>query len=265
MFARLLRESGLLERHPGMEIVGSVFDNALKHLKRQCNRHEYIYKAAITKKILLGVHSLQTASMMTEFRVGHCKADVVILNGTGTVYEIKSERDSLTRLEAQLNAYMRVFALVNVIVGENHLDEVVKNVPEEVGILKLSSKYRISTVREGEDKPSRTRTDAIFDAINLKEAEAILHDLQIDIPEIPNTQKYGVLRKLFTALESEEAHRGMVRILKKTRNLYPLKILLDELPESLHTASLSIRLRKRDHERLIDALRTPVYQAICWK
>ena len=264
MFARLLRESGLLEQHLGTEIVGNVFDKALEHLKRQRNRHEYIYKAAITKKILLGVHSLQTASMLTEFRVGPCKADVVILNGTSIVYEIKSERDSLTRLEAQLDAYMKVFASVNVIVGENHLDEVEKSVSEEIGIQKLSSKYQISTVREGVDKPSRTHTGAIFDAINLKEAEAILRDLRIYIPEVPNTQKYGVLRKLFTALESEEAHRGMVRILKKTRNLHPLKTLLDDLPESLHTASLSMRLRKRDHERLIHALRIPIHQAICW-
>ncbi|MEI9986083.1 MAG: sce7726 family protein [Aliidongia sp.] len=53
---------------------------------------------SVTQKILMGKHSLRTASMLNEFRAGSCKADLVILNGTATVYEIKSERDSLTRL-----------------------------------------------------------------------------------------------------------------------------------------------------------------------
>lgn len=264
MLARLMRESGLLEEHRDTDVVGRFFDHAFEHLKLRRNRHEYIYKAAITKKVLLGIHSLQTASMLTEFRVGPCKADVVILNGTGTVYEIKSERDSLSRLEAQLAAYMKVFATVNVIVGENHLDEVLKSAPREVGILKLSGKYQISTIRDGEDVPSRTCSGSIFDAINLKEAQAILDDLRVNVPDVPNTQKHCMLRELFATLDSEAAHRGMVRALKKTRNLQSLKSLLDQLPESLHSASLSARLRKRDHERLINALRTPIQQAICW-
>jgi len=259
-----MRESGLLITEKQPETIGAFFDHAFEYLKRKNNRYEYIYKAAITKKVLLGVHSLQTASMLTEFRVGQCKADVVILNGTGTVYEIKSERDSLTRLQAQVESYMKVFALTNVIVGENHLDEVLEKVPDEVGVLKLSDKYHISSIRDGKDDAFRTCSSSIFDVINLREAESILIDAGIDIPNVPNTQKHGVLREMFIALSSEVAHRGMVRVLKRTRNLLPLKSLLDELPESLHSASLSTRLRKSDRQRLIDALRTPVNTAACW-
>lgn len=45
----------------------------------------------IANKILLGKHSLNTSHMLSEFRVGYNKADVVIINGTSSVYEIKSE------------------------------------------------------------------------------------------------------------------------------------------------------------------------------
>lgn len=72
--------------------VGDVFDQAFEILKVAGQRDEYIYRAAISQKILMGTHSLRTASMLNEFRAGSSKADLVILNGTATVYEIKSER-----------------------------------------------------------------------------------------------------------------------------------------------------------------------------
>src|SRR5258708_1033220 len=74
-------------------LVCNFFESAFKLLRREGYRDEYIYKAALTHKVLLGTHSLQTASMLNEFRVGECKADLVILNGTSTAYEVKSERD----------------------------------------------------------------------------------------------------------------------------------------------------------------------------
>jgi hypothetical protein len=152
LFARLLNESRLLEALPTDAPVGSVFETAFSLLRREGYRHEYIYKAALTHKILLGRHSLRTASMLNEFRVGECKADLAILNGTSTVYEVKSERDSLSRLERQLSAYAKVFAQVYVIVAEPHLDAVRGSVPRDVGIMVLSSRHQISTLRETGDR-----------------------------------------------------------------------------------------------------------------
>src|SRR5689334_13769722 len=105
IFARLARQSELFDRLEVNRCVHDLFDLAFSFLQREGYRDEYIYRAALTQKVLLGRHSLQTASMLNEFRVGDCKADVAILNGTATVYEIKSERDSLTRLQRQVASY----------------------------------------------------------------------------------------------------------------------------------------------------------------
>ena len=98
-FARLFRESSLANSHHSLSRVADAFEAAFTILRAGGCRDEYIYKAALTHRVLLGTHSLKTACMMTEFRVETCKADLAILNGTSTVYEIKSERDSLGRLE----------------------------------------------------------------------------------------------------------------------------------------------------------------------
>ena len=73
LFARLAAQSQLLRSISSSERVYALFDAAFSLLKREGYRHEYIYKAALTHKILLGKHSLQTASMINEFRVGECK------------------------------------------------------------------------------------------------------------------------------------------------------------------------------------------------
>lgn len=262
--ARLIRESGLNPDRHSTDQIGTVFDHAFAHLKRRAYRHEYIYKAALTQKVLLGIHSLQTASMITEFRVGKCKADVVILNGTGTVYEIKSERDSLSRLARQIEAYSRVFATVNVIVGENHLRGVELSVPDHVGIMVLSDRYQVRTLKAATDDPSRTDPAAIFDSINQREASLILEASGKAVPDVPNTQRYTALKELFLNLDAEVAHRGMVKCLKRTRNLMPLSRLLDSVPESLYAAIIAAQLTKREQFRLTDALRTPVYEAMNW-
>ena len=262
--ARLIRESGLIPDPHSTDPIETVFDKAFARLKHRTCRLEYVYKVALTQKILLGTHSLNTASLITEFRVGRCKADVVILNGTGTVYEIKSERDSLNRLARQIDAYSRVFATVNVIVGENHLDYVETSMPDHVGIMVLSRQYSISALKEADTDSGRTDPAAIFDSINQKEAGLILNDAGISLPDVPNTQRYAALRELFLSLDSETAHCGMVKWLQRTRNLQPLKVFLDTLPASLSAAIIATPMKKRELDNVVSALNTPICDAVAW-
>lgn len=202
--------------------------------------------------------------MLHEFRVGECKADLAILNGTATVYEVKSERDSLCRLERQVIAYAKVFARVYVIAGENHVDAVIDSVTKDVGIMKLNSRHGISIVREAADRPERTSPAAIFDSIRTLEAHRILLSQDVLVPAVPNTELRYALRKLFIKLSPRAAHEGMVQVLKETRKLLPLSDLVDKLPVSLQTAALSVPLRKLDHARFVAAVNTRLRDAMAW-
>jgi len=236
LFARLARQSRLSDSLSPSACVSTLFEAAFALLRREGYRHEYIYKAALTHKILLGTHSLQTASMMNEFRVGECKADVAILNGTATVYEIKSERDSLARLERQVTAYSTVFAKVYVIAAEGHVQAVVKGVPDFVGIMRLNRRHQISTIREALEQPERTSPSAIFDSIRTAEAQTILSTLGVTVPSVPNTLMNAALREEFVKLD----------------------------PRSLQTAALLVPLRKADHKRLVAAVNARLEDAMGW-
>ena len=233
-------------------------------LRRSGRRDEYVYRAALTHNILLGRHSLNTASMLTEFRAGSCKADLAILNGTAAVYEIKSERDSLARLANQISNYRKVFAKIFVVVAEPYVQEVISSTHADIGVMSLARWDRIHTIREATARPELVCPTTIFESLRLVEARAILETLKVPVPDVPNTVLYGAMRERFALLDPAEAHLQMVQTLKRTRNLAPLEGLVDQLPASLQAAALSIQVRRADHERLVRAVRTPIDQAMAW-
>jgi hypothetical protein len=263
IFARLLAELNRTSRG-GSALVRDVFDTALSALRRAGNRDEYVYRAAITEKILLGVHSLRTASMLTEFRVADRKADLVILNGTATAYEIKSERDSLARLPWQLEAYSRVFPKLVVIAAENHVPRILSQTDCNVGVYALSNRNQISVARETVMDFSKLCPLTISRSLRASECTTILQNLGTAVPDVPNTRLRGALEEAFSRLNAADVHHAMVTTLKLTRNLQPLTALLGRLPSSLHPAVLARRLRQADHDRLVGAVHTPLDRALEW-
>lgn len=264
LFSRLLRETELVDQLGLNATVGEAFDFAFNILKVVGHRDEYIYRAAVSQKVLLGTHSLRTASMLNEFRAGNCKADLVILNGTATVYEIKSERDSLTRLENQVENYKRVFAKVNVISSEDHIDGIIETVSDDVGIMCLTKRYQIKTIREAKNSPERVCPRTVFESLRITESIEILEHLGVKVPDVPNTQRHAVLRELFSELDPATLHFEMVKTLKRTRELASLRDFVESLPKSLQTAALSVSVRRSDQIRLINATETPLHAAMTW-
>lgn len=263
-FSRLAKESSLADFLSKSASVRDVYESAFKILKKEKFRNEYTYKTAITQKVLLGKHNLNSAAMLTEFRVGKCKADVAILNGTSTVYEIKSERDSLIRLTSQVDEYRKFFARVNVVVGQNHLVAVQNLLPEDVGVMLLNQRFKISTIREAKDNAERINPLVVFESIRINESVKILQLLGIDVPDVPNTQMYGALKNVFSTLGSRDVHNSMITVLKSTRSLKPLSDLIAKTPSSLHTAILTAPIRRMDHARLVNAIDTPITEALKW-
>jgi hypothetical protein len=202
--------------------------------------------------------------LLTEFRVGSCKADVAILNGTSTVYEIKSERDTLSRLENQVQNYRKVFAKIYVVVAEPFIDQVLELTDSDVGVMSLARWNRVKTVREAVDRADAVCPTTIFDSLRLAEAMMILDSFGAVIPDLPNTKMREAVRQQFAMLPPQFVHAEMVRVLKHTRSLASLSNLVDQLPHSLKTAALSTKLRLKDHQRLLTTLSTPTHQAMEW-
>lgn len=66
------------------------------------------------------------------------RADLVMANGKLSAFEIKSDRDTLDRLDGQLETYLKLFEQVTVVCAERHQAGVVERTPDGVGIWVLS-------------------------------------------------------------------------------------------------------------------------------
>lgn len=101
------------------------------------NTNDKIIRTAL-KSHLNQLHSRdRKVRIVEEFGVEHgaARADVVVVNGLLHGYEIKSDRDTLSRLPEQMGAYNAVFDQVTLIVGKQHLYEAINLVPDWWGIL----------------------------------------------------------------------------------------------------------------------------------
>jgi len=65
---------------------------------------------------------------------GEARVDIAVINGKLHGFEIKSEADTLARLDGQVSAYNQIFDTMTIICGENHLDSIKEIVPHWWGI-----------------------------------------------------------------------------------------------------------------------------------
>lgn len=206
-----------------------VFNN-LRHYYRS----DYVYRAAIASKLFLGRHSPNSTTLLPELRVDNCKADLVMLNGTSAVYEIKTERDKTDRLRSQLDAYLRMFDKIHVVTDEKHLHSVQRIAPNKVGILLLTPQFTIREFRPAMSNLLNVDCGVIFDTFRKEEWIEATQLLCGKIPDVRPLELFDACRDMFTHVRPSDAHYVMVKLLKKRRQIR--KVDFAKIPDYLAAA-----------------------------
>lgn len=185
-------------------------------------RNEYFYQNTLLNKLLLGKHSVNTTTALTQIPIGKSKADFILINGKAVVYEIKTELDSFDRLDTQLRDYFRAFNHVCVVTSESHFDRILgtlQNTP--VGIYVLTKKNTISTSLRKEPAADNTRLDhlAIFKVLHKSEYERILKKYFGRLPVTSQVFYYDECFSLFSRIPVEEVYAMSIKELKKRNKI----------------------------------------------
>lgn len=94
-------------------------------------------------------HELESTRFVDELQLcGVVRADVAVLNGNFTGYELKSSKDTLSRLPKQVEIYSKVFDYATLIVAENHLDQAAQIIPAWWGLSVATSSNRGVSIRK---------------------------------------------------------------------------------------------------------------------
>lgn len=174
------------------------------------------------KKILRRQHTQKDTLVIDELGLNHgkCRADIAVINGHLAAYEIKSNNDSLRRLEEQVKSYNAVFDKVSIVVGDRYIKTIQNYIPEWWGVI-LSVRgprgaVNFDTIREA-------RTNKNIDPISIaqllwrNEAEEILQQKKLS-PRILRQPRVVLYEYLVDTLNICELRKFVIEYFRKRKN-----------------------------------------------
>lgn len=225
--------------------IADFFTEAYHDLEAH-HRGEYVFANVVARRLLFARHTTCATRLFSEFRVGPCWADLVMVNGTTTAYELKSARDRLDRLPAQLEAYRRVFDKTVVVCQPERVSEVERVAPADVGIVMLTKSLQLRRVRDAASRRAFVEPLALFALLREAEASRILDRLCGGAPNVPNTLRHEVWRERFCTLKPVEAHDAVADALRARHVPSEVENLVRASPTALTAGLIGADLRAHE-------------------
>lgn len=137
---------------------------------------------------------------------GRGRIDVAVINGELAGYEIKSDRDTLVRLDGQMQLYNRVFDRVWVVVAPRHLEATLSLVPQWWGVHiaeQTDSVVTLRSVRHAEPNPAEQDGVAVAQLLWREEALAMLDEFDVGDAKLRRGSRRHMYVALAQALQME--------------------------------------------------------------
>lgn len=233
--------------------VGEAISEIYHRMDREY-RNEYFYKNTIFNQLLLQKHDLYHTAALTELPIGDSKADFIMINGRGVVYEIKTDLDNLSRLENQTHDYYKVFSYVYVVVGKKqlpHVKEFLKD--QKVGIYELTGSGRLICRRKAKYNRDDLSYSVMFQVLRKSEFESILLKHFHKLPEVNSFQYYRECLKWLEKINIITLQKDVMECLK-ARTLMSVENKFEEqVPYELRFYAYFSKKMNSDFQK-IDAL-----------
>lgn len=218
-------------------------------------------KKAVLEKILPQTMAQEGAVVVSEMVIGKAdrRADLVIANGHLQAIEIKSDLDSLRRLEGQLSAYLTHFDKVTLVLSPKFVEHALSHSPERVAVWEASESRsgttRLTVRRQGRLEPISDKW-ALCDFLLKAELVRMIkpRDPSAKIAELSReslikqavAHPLAVIRRNVLASIKERYRETFAQFLRSSD---------ESLTESLNVDNLSRVALRRQAASLLDAAR----------
>ena len=171
-------------------------------------------RAAFHRKKLRREHHDPDSLVIDELglQYGKCRADIAIVGRQLVGYEIKSDVDSLRRLDQQIRGYSSVFDEVSLVVGQRFMAEAASIIPQWWGIIvaRLGPRGAIhfGTIKVAENNP-RVDNYSVLQLLWRTELIGILSEM--GLKQDVFRQRRSVLCQTLVACVEPETVRNLVR------------------------------------------------------
>lgn len=197
------------------KIISEIYEYMSKNY-----RNEYFYKNTLLNKLLIGRHSINTTTALTQVSINKSKADFILINGKAVVYEIKTELDNFERLPNQLSDYYKAFSHVCVVTCEDNYDKLNDILQKtNVGICLLTKRNTLNFVKEAKADYKNIAHKYLFKVLHKNEFENILINKFESLPNATPAFYYDACYSWFSSIPIMEVYEAALKQLKKRNKI----------------------------------------------
>ena len=222
-------------------------------------RNEYVYKNLIINKILLGKHSLNTTTILNEFKIGKSIADLVLLNGTSKVFEIKTELDSSFRCHSQISDYRKVFENIYLVTHITLVEKYITELEPYIGIIALTENKTLRIIRESTRHTENLDSETMIKCLRKGEYSNIIKRYFGELPKTTAVNFFSACKDLFAQIPVEALHDMMLVELKKRTIREKEKFKSDDtVPPELKLLLWNLDYDSNNYDKLTNRLNTSI-------
>lgn len=200
------------------------------------HRNEYFYKNELLNSLLIQNRKISSCSALTELPVADSKTDMIFIdeNDVGTVYEIKTELDTLNRLESQIHDYYKAFPYIYVVTSSNHLHQLEQALEEtNVGIIELTNDNKFVYRKEAAYNADSLSHDVLFKILRKKEFESIVLKYFGKLPDVSDFVYYRTCLELLKNLDIVLFQNEVMSCLRKRNLVRDIESFTNNVPYEL--------------------------------
>ena len=175
-------------------------------------------------------------SALTELPVANSKSDFMAVdkNDVGIAYEIKTDLDSLQRLETQIRDYYKVFSSVYVVTGEKHFEEVETMLQNtNVGIIELTASNKLIYKKIAVCDATHLSHETLFKVLRKKEFESIVLKYFGELPHVSDFVYYRTCFELLKQLDILEFQKDVMHCLGQRNIVKDVDSFTQNVPQEL--------------------------------
>lgn len=211
-------------------------------------RNEYVYKSTLLNDFVLKHYSLENTIILNEFRINDSIADVVLINGTNKVFEIKTELDNLERLESQVIDYYKVFSEVYLVTHHSVYKKHAPFLQDSVGILIYTEEGHIEEVKKAQVEETYLDIKTMMATLRKAEYMKLVRALAGFIPDATPVYMYTECLNVLLQFTPKEVQVAYQEILKQ-RISKEKNILINEgvFSKSFNYSYYNLKINKKSY------------------
>lgn len=203
-------------------------------LLAKCYRNEYFFKNLLINTLIYKQSNPKSSIALTEIPIATSIVDLIVLSDNAIVFEIKTELDSLIRLESQLQNYYKAFPNVVVITTKEIATKLLKKYKNTtIGIYFVNTDNHITILKDYQSDFNNLEPKVMYNILRKGERDSILLNYFKSLPEVSQIDYYQERLKQFITLNKRLVYFDFIELLKQRKINSEYYSSLSQFPEFL--------------------------------